>query len=256
VTLRLQPTPEAMAAATCALPSLRAAVDCVTQVLQHGIRVARIELADELQVRAINRFEGTSYAEAPTLFLEFHGSEEEVAAQARETEEVAAAHGALHFAWAAEEAERRRLWHARHRAYEASRRLVPGSKGLTTDACVPLSELAGCLLETQADIAETGSWPPSSGTWATATSTPACSSTPTTRRTSPAPRPSTTGSSAARWPAAGRAAASTAWATARRASCSRSTGRTSWRSCAASSTPFDPDGIFNPGKVADLSALA
>ncbi len=156
VTLRLQPTPEAMVAATCALPSLRAAVDCVTQVLQHGIRVARIELADELQVRAINRFEGTAYAEAPTLFLEFHGSPAEVAAQARETEEVAAAHGALHFAWAAEEAERRRLWHARHRAYEASRALVPGSKGLTTDACVPLSELAGCLLETQADIAEQG----------------------------------------------------------------------------------------------------
>ena len=102
-TLRLQPTPEAMVAAVCALPSMRAAVDCVTQVLQYGIRVARIELADELQIRAINSFEGTAYAEAPTLFLEFHGSEAEVAEQARETEEIAAAHGALHFAWAAEE---------------------------------------------------------------------------------------------------------------------------------------------------------
>ncbi len=155
-TLRLQPTPEAMTAAVCALPSMRAAVDCVTQILQYGIPVARIELADELQMRAINRFEGMSHAEAPTLFLEFHGSEAEVAAQARETEEIAAAHGALHFAWAAEESERRRLWHARHRAYEASRALVPGSKGLTTDACVPLSELAGCILETQADLAEQG----------------------------------------------------------------------------------------------------
>jgi len=153
-TLRLQPTPEAMAAAICALPSMRAAVDCVTQVLQFGIRVARIELADELQIRAINAFEGTAYAEAPTLFLEFHGSGAEVAAQAREAQEVASAHGALHFDWAAEESERRRLWHARHRAYEASRALLPGRKGLSTDACVPLSELAGCILETQADIAE------------------------------------------------------------------------------------------------------
>ncbi len=101
-TLRLQPTPEAMTAAVCALPSMRAAVDCVTQILQYGIPVARIELADELQMRAINRFEGMSHAEAPTLFLELHGSPAEVAAQAREAQEIAAALGALHFAWAAE----------------------------------------------------------------------------------------------------------------------------------------------------------
>jgi D-lactate dehydrogenase (cytochrome) len=115
VTLRLQPTPEAMVAAVCALPSMRAAVDCVTEVLQHGIRVARIELADELQIEAINRFEGTAHAVAPTLFLEFHGSPEEVAAQAIETRGIAEGHGALSFEHAAGEAERRRLWHARHR---------------------------------------------------------------------------------------------------------------------------------------------
>jgi D-lactate dehydrogenase (cytochrome) len=156
VTLRLQPTPEAMVAAVCALPSMRAAVTCVTDVLAHGIPVARIELADELQIQAINAFEGTAHAVAPTLFLEFHGSPEEAAAQARETREIALGHGATRFDHAAGEAERRRLWHARHRAYEASRALVPGKQGLTTDACVPLSELAGCILDTQADIADTG----------------------------------------------------------------------------------------------------
>src|ERR1700759_1351767 len=54
-TLRLHPTPEAIAAAQCTFPSVEAAVACVVAVGQHGIPVARIELADQLQIEAINR---------------------------------------------------------------------------------------------------------------------------------------------------------------------------------------------------------
>ena len=52
--------------------------------------------------------------------------------------------------------ERRKIWHARHRAYDASRALRPGTAGLTTDVCVPISALADCIEATQADIAELG----------------------------------------------------------------------------------------------------
>jgi len=156
-TLRLHPIPPATAAASCTFPTVRAAVECVTQVAQYAIPVARIELADELQIEAINRHDDTTFVVAPTLLLEFHGaSEEDVAAQARETGEIAAEHGGGDFAWASDERERRRLWHVRHRAYDAARALRPGAKGMTTDVCVPLSALADCIAAAQEDIAQSG----------------------------------------------------------------------------------------------------
>jgi D-lactate dehydrogenase (cytochrome) len=155
-TLRIQPTPEAMAAAVCPFATLEGAVTCVLDVGRLGIPVARIELADAAQIDAINRHDDMDHEVAPTLFLEFHGSQTEVEAQAEEVQEIALAHGASRFAWATDESERRRLWHARHRAYDAARATRPGSQGLTTDVCVPVSRLAECILETQADIETLG----------------------------------------------------------------------------------------------------
>jgi D-lactate dehydrogenase (cytochrome) len=155
-TLRLQPTPEAMTAATCAFPALSQAVDCVIEVLANGIPVARIELLDDVQMDAINRHAGLSQTVAPTLFLEFHGTPSEVEAQAAETSAIAAGHGGQGFAWAADEAERRTLWRARHRAYDAARALRPGARGFTTDACVPISRLTECIAETKRDLDESG----------------------------------------------------------------------------------------------------
>jgi D-lactate dehydrogenase (cytochrome) len=156
-TLRLYPIPEAVAAAQCAFPSLADAVDCVVRIGQYGIPVVRCELADEQQITAINLRNGTSYAVSPTLFFEFAGnSDAEVAQQAGDAAAVAAEFGGGDFSWAADEAERRRLWHARHSAMEATRALQPGHGALTTDVCVPISALAECIKATQADIAQHG----------------------------------------------------------------------------------------------------
>ena len=155
--LRVHPIPEATAAAQCTFPSLEAAVQCVVRVQQFAIPVVRIELADELQIEAINRYQDTSFHVAPTLFLEFEGgSEEAVATIAQDTAEVAAEFGGGDFAWAADESDRRRLWHARHVAMEATRAMRAGAAALTTDVCVPISTLAQCIAETQADIAGHG----------------------------------------------------------------------------------------------------
>jgi D-lactate dehydrogenase (cytochrome) len=156
VTLRLQPTPEAMTAATAAFPSLDAAVDTVIEVLAHAIPVARIELADDVQIDAVNRHFELDLTVAPTLFLEFHGNRAETQAQAAAVGEIAAGHGVLGFKWAADESERRALWHARHGAYEAGRALRPGSQGFTTDACVPISKLAATLKATKEDLDASG----------------------------------------------------------------------------------------------------
>jgi D-lactate dehydrogenase (cytochrome) len=156
VTLRVHPTPEAMSAAVCAFPTLRDAVDCVLSVSQNAIPVARIELLDEMLIEAINRHNDLDHAVAPTLFLEFHGTPDEVAAQAKETEQITAEHGGTGFAWATDEAQRRRMWDARHHAYDATRALRPGTSALTTDVAVPVSALADTIIETRADLDEHG----------------------------------------------------------------------------------------------------
>ncbi len=154
-TLRVHPIPEATVAAQCTFPTLADAVQCVVRIQQFAIPVVRIELADELQIEAINRYRDTSFTVAPTLFLEFEGGSEEAAGTiAAETAEIAAEFGGGDFAWAADESERRRLWEARHVAMEATRALRAGAAALTTDVCVPISALAQCITETQADIAQ------------------------------------------------------------------------------------------------------
>jgi D-lactate dehydrogenase (cytochrome) len=157
VTLRLHPTPEAIAAAVCRFPTVADAVRCSVGLGLHSIPVDRVELADELMIDAINRRFDMGLAVAPTLFLEFHGaSAAEVAAQAQEAAQIAAEHGGSDFAWASDESERRRLWQARHGALEASRALRPGGATLGTDVCVPVSALADAVTEAQADIAAHG----------------------------------------------------------------------------------------------------
>ena len=118
--------------------------------------MARIELVNALQMRALNNYSKLGYPEGPCLFLEFHGSEAGVAEQAESFGEIATEFGGGPFIWTSVAEERNRLWKARHDAYWASLTLRPGTRGLSTDVCVPISRLAECIAETEADIAELG----------------------------------------------------------------------------------------------------
>ncbi len=159
VTLRLHPLPEAVSAAVCSFETLAGAVETVIETMQAAVAVARIELVDPVQMDAINRYSKTSYRVAPTLFFEFHGSTEaQVAGEAAFVQELAREHGGGGFEWAVRPEERARLWKARHDAYYAALALRPGSQALITDVCVPISRLADCILQTQAD-SETASFP-------------------------------------------------------------------------------------------------
>ena len=153
VTVRLYGVPEATAAAVATFPSVEEAVATVIEVVQFGIPVARAELLDETQIDAVNRYAELSLAVAPTVFFEFHGSERGVAEDAESVRVIAASHGSAHFDWATDQAERTRLWTARHNAYFAACALRPGAKPLTTDVCVPVSRLAECIAATKADLA-------------------------------------------------------------------------------------------------------
>jgi D-lactate dehydrogenase (cytochrome) len=152
VTLRLHPVPEAVAAAVCAFETIAGAVETVIATIQLGIRVARIELLDEVQVDAINLHQRTTYPVAPMLLFEFHGdSDRHVAEQAGSVEALSAERGGRGFTWATQLEERERLWQARHNALYAALALRSGARAWTTDVCVPISRLAECIVETKRD---------------------------------------------------------------------------------------------------------
>jgi D-lactate dehydrogenase (cytochrome) len=153
VTLRLYGIPEAISAAVCAFPTIATAVDTVIETIQSGVPVARIELLDEAQMAAINKYSKLDHRVAPTLFFEFHGSAAGVAEQVEAVKALAGEHGGDDFRWATTPEERSRLWQARHDAYYAALALRPGSKGWPTDVCVPISRLAECIAETKRDLA-------------------------------------------------------------------------------------------------------
>ncbi len=156
VRLRLHGVPEAISAAVCPFPTLEGAVDAVILTIQSGVPVARIELLDEVQMDAVNRYSKLDYPIQPTLFFEFHGSEAGVQEQVQQVGEIAAELGGGDFRWATRQEERAKLWQARHDAYYAALALRPGAKGWATDVCVPISRLAECILETKRDIEESG----------------------------------------------------------------------------------------------------
>jgi D-lactate dehydrogenase (cytochrome) len=154
LTLKLHGIPEAISSAVCAFPSVEAACNATIATIQSGIPVARIELLDELQVRACNLYSKLTLDETPTLFLEFHGSRASVAEQAEGFGAIASDFGGGPSQWTTKAEERTKLWQARHDAYWAAVQLRPGTRPLATDVCVPISRLAECVTETQRDIAE------------------------------------------------------------------------------------------------------
>ncbi|MBO0751626.1 MAG: FAD-binding protein [Bradyrhizobiaceae bacterium] len=156
ITLRLHGIPEAVAGGICPFPSVEAACQATIATIQSGIPVARIELLDALQVKAVNAYSKLTLPESPLLCVEFHGSPAGVAEQSTLFGEIAADLGGGPFEWATRAEDRSRLWQARHDAYWAALGLRPGAKALASDVCVPISRLAECVVATQADVAETG----------------------------------------------------------------------------------------------------
>jgi len=155
LTLRLHGRPEAIASATCWFESIEDAVNTVILIVQLGIPVARVELLDEVQMDAVNRHSKLNRPVAPTLFFEFHGmSTAAVEEHLQAAADIAAEHRGRDFDRGTTPEDRARLWQARHDAYYASLALRPGSRGWTTDVCVPISRLADCIRETKADLAD------------------------------------------------------------------------------------------------------
>ena len=153
VTVRLYAVPQAISAAVCSFKDMAEAVSTVIETLQTGIPIARSEALCGLTMKAINAYSKTTYKEQPTLFLEFHGTEASVKEQVEMLQEIAGEHGCEGFEWATRPEDRTRLWSARHEAYFAGLQLKHGARAVSTDVCVPISRLTECMVETARDIA-------------------------------------------------------------------------------------------------------
>jgi D-lactate dehydrogenase (cytochrome) len=163
LTVRLFGTPSVILAAVCPFKTLEGACNSVILAIQMGLGLARMELLDATQIHACNVHSKLMLEEVPTLFLEFHGTDVSARDQVENFRAIAEGEGAIRFDWAEKEEDRRRIWKARHDAYWAVKTTWPGKDIVATDVCVPISRLADCLLETQADIAELGLIAPIAG---------------------------------------------------------------------------------------------
>jgi D-lactate dehydrogenase (cytochrome) len=156
LTLKLYGIPEIILSAVCPFNSIEGACNATIAALQIGLPLARIELLDEVQIRACNAYSHLALPETPHLFLEFHGTATSAREQVETFAEIARAEGGGDYRWAERPEERTKLWQARHDAYWAVRGLRPGAELISTDVCVPISMLARCVTETRADIDRLG----------------------------------------------------------------------------------------------------
>lgn len=163
LTIKLYSYPEVIQTGVITFPTVEAAVNTAIKAIQKGVAIAKIELLDKMMMFAINRYSAVSYPEKPTLFLEFHGSALEVEAQVKEFQLFAHEFKAEDILWETDAHSRAKLWRIRTNAAPAAAALRPAATVMSTDVCVPISRLAQCIVETQADIEATGLLAPALG---------------------------------------------------------------------------------------------
>jgi D-lactate dehydrogenase (cytochrome) len=156
LTLRLHPIPEHLVVARAAFPSVEAACRAAAAIIGAGVPVMRCELLDATTIGALNSYKGTTFPVSPYLFVEFGGTEAGVAGDLEATRELSEDEGAAAFEAESDPTARARIWEARHQSLLAALALAPGSKAMTTDVAVPVSELPAAIEHARTVLDESG----------------------------------------------------------------------------------------------------
>jgi D-lactate dehydrogenase (cytochrome) len=155
LTLRLHPIPEHILVARAAFPSVEAACTAAASMIASGVQVTRCELLDALTIAALNAFADADFPVSPYLFIELGGTEAAVTGDLETVRELVADEGATAFESEADPTARAKMWGMRHNALMASLALAPGSKAMTTDVAVPVSELPAAIAAARRALEET-----------------------------------------------------------------------------------------------------
>lgn len=155
LTLKLHPLPEHVHTLRVFFHSLEAAADAAYLLMGSGLPLARLELVDELGLRAVNRYLGREYPEKPGLFVEFHSSTREaLEAESQTALGLMRGAGALRVDAARTPEERTAQWEARHQLYWALVAQYPGQQFMITDTAVPISKMPELVRFAQATLRE------------------------------------------------------------------------------------------------------
>lgn len=149
-TLKLAPRPDQFSAGVAAFGTVDETAQAVYEIIASGLSPAALELLDTNMVQLLNQEEKVGLPDSPVLFIEFHAAtlaalEEEL----RLVEEICSDNGCTHFEAGVGRDARRRLWHARHHAYEALVRANPEYDLLIIDVAVPMSQFPTLVVRTR-----------------------------------------------------------------------------------------------------------
>ncbi|XP_072951503.1 D-lactate dehydrogenase [cytochrome], mitochondrial [Typha angustifolia] len=152
VTLRLQKLPSHSVVAMCNFPTVKDAADVAIATMLSGIQVSRVELLDEVQVKAINVANEKTLPEVPTLMFEFIGTEAYALEQTLLVQKIVLEHNGSDFVFVEDPDAKKELWKMRKEALWACFAMAPDYEAMITDVCVPLSRLAECISKSKQQL--------------------------------------------------------------------------------------------------------
>ena len=157
VHLRLSPIPESIMSAVCQFPDLDSAVITAQEIIQYGIPIARVELLNKDQMDISIKYSKLENLEIlPTLFYEFHGSDNANNESIEIVKEISKNNNGSEFKWAANTEERNKIWKARHNVYYSVKAQGDNVRVYATDVCVPISNIVECIKFAENELQGTG----------------------------------------------------------------------------------------------------
>lgn len=158
VTIRLAPVLPTTVAIVH-FPDVKRATEAVIDVMNRGVGIQCVELCDSEFMRSINLYGASQrkYPEQDSLFFKFQGpTSASIAETAKIVKEIVQKHGGTGYQLARTEKEALDLWADRKNALYSGLALLEGSRGWSTDVCVPVSKLPQLVYETKQDLQRLG----------------------------------------------------------------------------------------------------
>lgn len=149
LTLSLVGLPQGRKQGAFTFPSEAAAATAIASMMRYGLDVAAVEFLDRRTIAALNRFRDFGLHELPSLFVEVHGSDNQLDEVFTMARDLCADHQGLEIVLPSA----RNPWEIRRYTTRAIQAANPHAKTIRTDVGFPISRLPK-VVETSYAIAE------------------------------------------------------------------------------------------------------